>query len=236
MADHPTPAPRPLARLYGTAAILAPVLALASTVGYLVEGEGINVGVVGGVIGVWASFVLVIAFVGILRLLEPRAPRAAAVMTVLALTGFTSGVAFNVNAILDAILGPAEVEAAIDAAIAADATVGLSILAFLPWGLFVPISMVTIGILLWRTRAGSPWSAVLLVLAGILFVASRPERIGWLALIADGVLILAMVPIGWRMLPRRPTEHDRKAAGSREHPAPRRYRSTGIAQGRSQPS
>jgi hypothetical protein len=192
--------PRPVSRVYGVAAILAPVLMLASTIAFITDGEGLNVGVLGGVIGVWSAFALVIAFVGILRMLEPRAPRAAAVMTVLAMTGFGSGVAFDVNAIFDEIVGPAELEAAIDTALAAGGTAGLLILAFLPWGLFAPLSMLAIGILLWRTRVTARWSGALLAAGGALFVASRVERIDVLAVIADGVLILALVPIGWAML------------------------------------
>jgi uncharacterized membrane protein YgdD (TMEM256/DUF423 family) len=197
--DRSAPA-RPLARVYGIAAILAPLLLLASTIAFITDGEGLNVGVLGGVVGVWSAFAFVIAFVGILRMLEPRAPRAAAIMTVLAMTGFASGVAFDVNAIFDEIVGPVELAAALDAAIDAGGTAGLSILAFLPWGFFGPVSMMVIGILLWRTRVTARWSAALLAVGGVLFVASRPERINLLALIADSVLVLALVPIGWSML------------------------------------
>lgn len=209
MSAPPAITPRPVARVYAIAAVLGPVFMLGSTLGYLIEGDGINVGVVGGVVGVWSCFALAIAFVGILRLLEPKAPRGAAVMTVLALAGFASGVAFNVQAIIDAIVGPEQLAAAIDAAIAANGMTYLAILAFLPWGWFVPISMVVVGILLWRTAVGPRWSAGLLMLAGILFVASRPESIGWLALCSDVALLAAMVPLAGRLLP--PVGRERRA-------------------------
>lgn len=192
------------ARVFGLAAMAAPVLLLASTIAYIVEGEGINHGVLGGTIGVWSCFAFLIALVGVLRQLEARAPRAAPVLTILAITGFAAGVAFNIEAMITASAGP-EAEAALDAAIEAQP---VAILALLPWGWFAPLSLILVGIFLWRTRTTAWWTCALLIAGGILFVASRPERINVLAMIADGVLILALVPIGWAMLTsaRRPAE------------------------------
>lgn len=185
----------PLAsRVYGVATILAPLLLMASTLAYIVEGEGINHGVLGGTIGVWSAFAFVIASVGILRQLEVRAPRAAPILTIFALTGFSAGIAFNVDAIFTASTG---MDAALDVVFEAEP---MAVLAFLPWGWFAPLSLVLVGSLLWRTRTTAWWTGALMVAGGVLFVASRPERINMLALVADGVLILALVPIGWAML------------------------------------
>lgn len=184
------------ARVYGFAAILAPVLLMASTIAYIAAGEGINHGVLGGTIGVWSCFALLVAFVGILRMLEARAPSAAPILTVVALIGFSAGVAFNVDAIFTAVAGPAA-DALLDGAFEA---APIAILAFLPWGWFAPLSLVLVGAFLWRTGTTAPWSGALLVAGGVLFVASRPARINWLVLVADSVLIAALVPIGWAML------------------------------------
>ncbi len=199
-ANRPTPTPRPVARVYGVATILAPLLLLASTVAFVTDGQGLNVGVLGGVIGVWAALALVIAFVGIIRLLEPAAPRGAAALTVLALSGFAAGVGFDVGAIVDGVFGADEVNAAFDAAIASGGGDALLPLAFLPWGLFGPAAMIVAGILLWRTRVTARWSGALLALGGVLFVIARPERLAIPALVADTVLVAALVPIGWRIL------------------------------------
>lgn len=180
-------------RVYGTAVILAPLLLMASSLAYIVDGEGINHGVLGGVIGAWSAFTMVIALMAVLRLLEPRAPRAATLLTVVALIGFSAGMAFNVTAVLETIT---ELDDAIDAAIAVEP---VAFFAWLPWGVFAPISLVLIGIALWRTHT-SAWSGALLIAGGVLFVVSRMERIGALALVADGVLVLALAPIGWAML------------------------------------
>lgn len=193
LSSNPAPA---VAHVYGVATILAPVLLLASTVAFVVAGEGINHGVLGGTIGVWSSFALLVAFIGILRALEPAAPRAAAVLTVLAISGLAAGVAFNVDAIVTAAAGP-ESSGTFNALVE---TQPVAILAFLPWGWFVPLSLVLAGIFLWRTRTVPAWNGVLLIAAGVLFVASRPERITLLAIASDVVLIAAMAPIGWAML------------------------------------
>jgi len=185
------------ARIYGTATIAAPLLLLASTLAFVTEGEGINEGVLGGTIGVWSAFAFAVAFVGILRLIEPSAPRAAAALTVLALIGFTAGVAFNVDAIYVALIPELTVERLNDAMTGGDA---IAILAFLPWGWFVPLTFVLTGVMLWRTHTVAPWSGILLIIGGILFVASRPERINALALTGDVVRVVALAPIGWAML------------------------------------
>ncbi|MGH9136189.1 MAG: hypothetical protein ACRD0G_03970 [Acidimicrobiales bacterium] len=189
------------ARIYGAAAIVAPILLLASTVTYITAGDGINDGVLGGTIGVWSCFALAIAFVGLLRLLEPAAPKAAPILTIVALTGFAAGVAFNVQAIFTAYFGP-QIDDFMDTVDGSDA---IAVLAFLPWGWFAPVTFAATGIVLWRTRSTTRWSAGLLVAAGVLFIASRPARIDPLAVISDVVLILALAPIGWSIVTRRTT-------------------------------
>lgn len=196
MNDSLSSLPTASARVYGTAIVLAPLLLLASSIAYITEGASINDGVLGGTIGVWSVFAFAIAFVGILRVLEPRAPRAAPLLTVLALTGFGAGVAFNVLAILTPVFGP-EINTFIEDV---DGSNAIAILAFLPWGWFAPLTFVLTGIMLWRTGTFARSVAGLLVVGGVLFIASRPEKIDALALIADTALIAALVPIGWALL------------------------------------
>lgn len=184
------------ARIYGTAAVLAPLVLLASTLAYITAGDGINDGVLGGTIGVWSCFTLAIALVGVLRLLEPAAPKAAALLTAFTLIAFSGGVAFNITAIYLATFGNDFLEAGLQGGDA------IGVLAFLPWGLLTPLTFVLVGIMLWRTRTVDWWSGALLVAGGILFVASRPARIDPLAVTADIVLALALIPIGWTMLTR----------------------------------
>lgn len=195
MNDNLTPT---VARITGVAAVLAPVLLLLSSVAYLTQGGGVNDGVLGGTIGVWATIALVVASVGITRLAEPRAPRAAAVVLLVALAGFTAGAAFNVQAIYLAKYGNDFL---------ADVTEGSSeggdwigFFAFLPWGWMAPLGFVLMGWLLWRTRVVPTWTAALLVLGGVLFVAGRPARIDVLVVATDVVLVVALASIGMRLL------------------------------------
>ena len=187
-----------IARISGVAAILAPILLLVSTVAYITDGGGINDGRVGGTIGVWSALAFAVAFAGITWAIEPLAPRAAPILLTLAIMGWAAGVGFNTDAILSAEFG----RAAIDTAIEDDP---FALLAYIPWGWFAPISVTATGVVLWRTRAFSRLSAFLLIVTGVLFVASRPERIEPLAVIADCLAIVALVPIGWTLRASRRT-------------------------------
>lgn len=180
-------------RIGGVAAIAAPILLLGSTVAYLTEGNGINDGVVGGTIGVWSAFAYMLAFVGIHRVLELRAPTAAPIWLSVALIGWAAGVAFNVDAIFAGELGRERVDA-----IGEDAP--FMLLALLPWGWFAPLSLVAAGILMRRTGTFTRASGLLMIAAGVLFILARPARIGPLAIVADCVAVLALVPVGWALL------------------------------------
>jgi hypothetical protein len=197
MNADPNALPRPSIFVFGVALILGPVLMLTSTIAFIVAGDGMNQGVLGGLFGVWAAIIMAIAFVGLLRLLEVNAPRAAAILTVTAIIGFGSGVAINVDVITSSLVGP-ELDAAID-----DALVGtdaLAILAFFPGGLLVPITIIATGIMLWRTQTFPKWIGALLALAGVLFIIGAPERIAAIVLASDIALIAALFPIAWTML------------------------------------
>ncbi|HEX6027080.1 MAG TPA: hypothetical protein VFZ00_34090 [Solirubrobacter sp.] len=183
-------------RAFGAAAIAAPLLLLASTIAFMTAGDGINDGVLGGTLSVWAVIAFGIALVGVLRLLEPHAPRAAALLTLTAIAGVAGGAAFSVGGVYAPIydLGP---DAPLDAVEGADA---IAAFAFLPWGWLIPFTLTLTGILFWRTAAIPRTQAVLLIAGGVLFVAGRPARIEPVAVVTDLVLVAALVPIGWAML------------------------------------
>lgn len=188
------------ARVHGWATILAPVLLLASTLAFISE-DGINDGVAGGTIGVWSTFAFVIAFAGVYRMIEPRLPRIGPIFMALTLIGFTAGAAFNVQAMYFGAYGTDLLADLSDGRLPNEPAVG--VFAFLPWGLLVPVTLIATGILLWVSRTVPKWSAALLIAGGVLFVASRPERIDALAIAADLVLVAAMAPIGWALMRRR---------------------------------
>lgn len=176
-----------------TAGILGAVFLLLSTVLFVTDGGGINDGVLGGTVGVWSCIGLAIGSVGIVRILEPRAPTAAPIVGVIALAGFSSGAAFNVQAMY---------VAKYDHDFLADVTEGHSsgnewfgFFAFLPWGWMVPVALILVGWLIWRTEAAPARVGALFALAGILFVVGRPARIDSIAIATDAALVLAFVAI-----------------------------------------
>jgi len=195
MLEHDSVSPT-AARICGVSILLAPVLLLASTLAFIGPGDGINDGVAGGTIGVWSCFAFILALTGMMRAIEPDAPRAAPLVSAMAVIGFAGGVAFNVHAIFLAHFG-SRIDEFFSEVEGADM---IGILAFLPWGWFAPLTLVATGILLWRTGRVPTPSAMLLVAGGVLFVASRPERIDWLAVVADTALLAALVPVGVALL------------------------------------
>ncbi|GAA0437198.1 hypothetical protein Acor_50060 [Acrocarpospora corrugata] len=189
-------------RVFGLATVAGPLLLLGSTIAFLTE-NGVNDGVLGGMIGLWSTFALAVAFTGIYRIIEPRAPRVGPIFGAVAVTGFTAGAAFNLQAMYLAVYGKDLLSDVMEGTL--PDVPAHTFLAFLPWGWLVPLSLVATGILLWRTRLAPAWSAALLVLSGVLFISSRPARIDQLALACDIALVIALVPIGWSMLARRRT-------------------------------
>ena len=180
-------------RIAGGAAIAAPLLLLASTVAFLTEGDGINDGFVGGTLGVWAALAFTLAFVGIFRVLEFRAPRAAPIWLSVSLMGWAAGVGFNLDAIFAAEFGRETVDTS-----AEDRP--FTILAYLPWGWMAPLGLIAAGVLMRRTNTFGRMSALLMIAAGVLFVTARPARMGPLAIFADCITVLALVPVGWALL------------------------------------
>jgi hypothetical protein len=194
--------PPTLARITGIAAILAPLILLLSSVAYLTAGGGaVNDGVLGGTIGVWSVIALAIASVGVCRLAEPRAPRAAPIINAIALAGFTAGAGWNVQAIY---IERYDVDFVNDPDLGGSDLIG--ILAFLPWGWMAPLGFILMGWLLWRTGSVPTWTAGLLALGGVLFVAGRPAQIDVIVIATDVVLTVALVPIGMRILSQSPAQ------------------------------
>lgn len=195
--------PPTFARITGFAAILAPVLLLVSTVAYLTAGGGINDGVLGGTVGVWSCIAFAVASMGICRLAEPHAPRAAPIVTVVAFAGWVGGAAFNVQAMFLEKYGNDFLADVTGDEAAGSEWVGF--FAFLPWGWMAPLGFILMGWLLWRTRVVATWVAGLLALGGVLFVTGRPARIDVVAVSTDLVLTTALVMVGLELLRRART-------------------------------
>ncbi|TDE94011.1 hypothetical protein EXU48_11155 [Occultella glacieicola] len=193
----PTTVTMPL--LFPVAMIVAPILLMASTFAFLSVGGGINDGIVGGVLTVWAVMAFVLAFVGCARILESRMPKGAQLLAFGAAAVGAGGAGFGISAIYVQLLRE---DHAIDGVAAVDAH-PFAILALLPWGWFMPLTCILVGALLWRARLLPWWHGVLFILAGALFVTGRPAQIGAIAVATDVVFLAAFVGLGLRTLAAR---------------------------------
>lgn len=195
-APAPPRAQNTLPPTWPVAMILAPVLLLASTVAFLTVGGGINDGILGGVLTVWAVLAFALAFLGCARLLEPGMPRAARVLTFGAAALAVGGAGFGISAVHVEVLRE---DHGVDAVAALDAH-PLTWLALLPWGWFMPLTCILAGVFLWRGRLVPWWHGILFILGGVLFVTGRPAQIGLVAVGTDLVLLAAFGILAVRLL------------------------------------
>ncbi len=189
----PEPLTTPRTRLLGAAMIAAPALLLASTVAHT-AGGGLGEDQAGGVIQVYAMAAFMVAVVGLTRACEGPFPRTAAVMLLIGAIGVAGGVAYGINSIY-VDLGSIDLNENVEG------TAGPLALQ-LP-GLLFPLTFVVLGVALARAQTEPRWCAIALAVAGVLFPISRIGGIEILAVIADAVFLLALVPLGWRILQGR---------------------------------
>lgn len=184
----------------GIAAVVGPLLLLASTVAYISGGDGMNHGEVGGIVQVWAFVALTVAALGLARRLEPHAHRAAALLALLVVVGGASGVGYGIDSVH---VDVAAVESLQDVDSAA-APLALQ----LP-GIVWPIGMVLLGVMLARTGAAPRVFAIALAVGSALFPAARIPDIEAVAVASDVLLAVALVPLGlWLLGGRAPALPD----------------------------
>ncbi|CAA9306983.1 MAG: hypothetical protein AVDCRST_MAG77-6154 [uncultured Chloroflexi bacterium] len=186
----------PLARVHGGAMIAAPALLAASSIAYAAAG-GLGNDQVGGTIQLYAMAAFPLALLGLTRILAPLRPRAAAILSVMAVIGSAGGVAYAVDAIHTAV----HPEGPLD-----QFPVGPLILN--APGLTFPLTLMGIGIALARSGVAPSWSGYALAVSGLLFPLSRIPSIAPLATVADLVMLAALAPVGWSMLRSQTTNEE----------------------------
>jgi hypothetical protein len=185
----------PLERVSGTAALLAPVLLLVSTVAFSTLGGGIGVGTVAGVAIVFAMIMFAIALVGLARQAEPVAPRATAAVTAFGLAGTAGGVGFGIDSIQAQLFGTPGLD-----------EVSLAgVIALRVPGLLFPLSMIALAVLLAVTGRAPRGLAAALALAAVLFPVARIGGLVPVAIASDLLFIGAMGTLGLGLL--RGTAH-----------------------------
>ena len=67
-------------------------------------------------------------------------------------------------------------------------------------GPLAPLSLIVLGILFWKTRKTKSWIAIMMIIGGLAFPASRISRNEWLAHVADLFLLVPLMYLGIQML------------------------------------
>ena len=184
-------------RVTGIAAVVAPLLMLASTIAHVVNDEQLNNGEVGGIVQVWAFIVLGVAIVGLARLLEAATPKGALAVIVLGIGGIAAGVGYGIDAIAADVHGAESLQ---DITTSPAAPLALQ----LP-GALNTLSLVVLGVLLARHRIAPAALAYAIVAGALIFLAARIPDIETIALVGDAVLVFGFGGVGLRLLGRDPT-------------------------------
>ena len=172
----------------GICLIVAPLLLLASTVAYAL-GDGFNGDRTGGTIQVYAMAAFVPVILGLATMVGQSQPRLAAALILLGSLGAAGGVAYGIDSI-----HYGETRTSVE-----DYGAAGPFALQIPGAMF-PLSLLGIAAGFLRSGAEPRWPFALLALAAVLFPASRIPRVEELAIIADSLFILALVPLGWRIL------------------------------------
>ncbi len=191
-----SPADTLQARIFSASLIGAPILILLSS---LLHAMGNDIG--SGSLGFYAFLFYVPAGMALTTLLADRTPRWAAIARIPLTMGALGGAAYSV---VRAFIGAAEgkIDAAAIAELRTIEDMGLPFALNLP-GIVFPLTMIAMGVTLWRTRAVSALTGIGLVLAAVAFPMSRIPDVPALYFISDGLFLLTLGGIGLRFLSAR---------------------------------
>ena len=164
------------------AMVIGPILVFASTVAWVADQEGAR-----AVLQIWGLIGLGIVLAGLAHRLRLTAPFGAAALLVLGLAGTSVGVAYGLEIAMVDYFG---VERLNEQEVMT-AHLGLQ----LP-GLMFPLSLLVTAVLGQRHGLFGMPAAVLLGVAAVAFPASRVPAEAGIALVADGLLLAALVPVG----------------------------------------
>jgi hypothetical protein len=198
--------------LYRVSLILAPILLLATSVAEW-AGAGPEKDGFGGTLKVITFLVFVYAILALTNMLWNRAPRTAVILRFIGLLGTVGAIGYGFLGIFYDVI----VRAGGSATLLADfqnlangldgGFSGVPILQF-P-GFIWPLTMVAMGIALWRSRAVPAFAGILLAFAGLMFPIGRFPDIPSINYAAD---LLFVVSLGWIGLTQGATAERRERA------------------------
>lgn len=175
-------------KISGVSMLLAAFLFMLSTF-YWSDGE---YGIIGGMLLCLSMIFWIMVFIFWFEKLKSQLPLYSSLGLLIAIYGCISGVCF-------AFMGVVSEAFAIShdnfLAVAADHSMAFNLLLFWPGPLF-PLSILVLGIQLWRKKIIPGWLAVSLILGGITFPISRIPRIELVAHFADVLLSIPLLYTG----------------------------------------
>jgi hypothetical protein len=185
--------------MYGISMILAPLLQTISGF-FWTNGEyGVN----GGTILILSALFWIPTLIILFGFLRSKYPNYASWGLLIALYGFVAGINFGFTGVLTEIFNiPHETYIKEFEKY----PVATNLLLFQS-GPLAPLSLIVLGIVLWRTKTIEAWVALLIVLGGISFPISRISRIEWIGHLTDLLLLIPIGYLGIRLLNTRKNLH-----------------------------
>lgn len=160
---------------------------------FLVNGE---YGVTGGTILILSTVFWIMAMIYLFGLLKTRKPGIAQWGLLLAIFGFLSGALFGFVGVAAEIFGICH-QTYIDAFAKYPVSTGL----LLFWsGPLAPLSLILLGVFFLRTKTTRSWVAIMIIVGGLGFPASRISRNEWLAHGADFALLIPLCYLAGQVL------------------------------------
>lgn len=181
-------------KVSGFSLIMGAVLLVIST--FLWKGP--EVGIAGGLLQVFSCVFWILGLLGLLALLRPTMPGMAAWMSIVATFACIGGNNWGMDGIYFetyAQLGASVTHKGLYEVMGPAALLTLQ----LP-GLLFPITLIVIGIALYRSGKAPAWCGIMLALGGLGFPISRIPRIEMIAHLADLLILIPAVVMGLRMI------------------------------------
>ncbi len=182
-------------KVWGICLIGAPLLMALGTFFW----QGGRLGVVGGTIQVYAAALWIPALLGLYGLLRDRMPRFAVLGGLLSIYASLGGNNFGMDGIYGGAFRAAGASDAMLGALPGAMGLALPLTLLVP-GIFFPLNLLILGLALGRAKVVPTWWAGLLCLGAVAFPASRIPRIELLAHVADLLLLVPLVWLGWRQV------------------------------------
>lgn len=182
-------------RIAGVCLIAAPLLMIPNTIFEYDEGKLFAA----GIFGVLVYALLIPGLLRVARLLREPAPRLSVLSSLLATLGCVAGATFSAAMLHEWAAREAGASDAMMTSIM-HVTEDRVFPILATFGLLLPISLILLSIGLFRTGVVPEWVAILLGIGAIMFPVGHIGSVQVLQHLAETLLLVPMVWIGWRFL------------------------------------